>query len=99
MTLKNIIDNLLNEGIAENIIINYIDHGNLQNSINMAKQLLKNPSTKKEFLVQYDTLEKYLKRSFDMYNRKMSQGFERDNTNFNFDKYIKPYLISFYKNL
>lgn len=34
-----------------------------------------------------------------MYNRKMSQGFERDNTNFNFDKYIKPYLISFYNDL
>lgn len=29
MTLKNIIDNLLNEGIAENIIIDYIDNGNL----------------------------------------------------------------------
>ena len=24
---------------------------------------------------------------------------ERDNTNFNFDKYIKPYLISFYNDL
>ncbi len=34
-----------------------------------------------------------------MYNRKMSQGFKRDNTNFNFDKYIKPYLISFYNDL
>ena len=29
----------------------------------------------------------------------MSQGFKRDNTNFNFDKYIKPYLISFYNDL
>ena len=99
MTLRNIIDNLLNEGIAENIIINYVDHGDLQNSLNLAKRLLKNPNTRKEFLFQYDTLEKYLERSFNMYNKKMSQGFERDNTDFSFDKYIKPYLISFYKSL
>ncbi len=34
-----------------------------------------------------------------MYNRKMSQGFKRDNTNFNFDKYIKPYLIPVSENI
>ena len=99
MTLKNIIGNLLNEGIAENIIIDYIDHGNLPSVLNTQKQLLKNTANKKEFFFQYKDVNIFLKRSFDMYNRKMSQGFERDNTDFNFDKYIKPYLISFYKSL
>ena len=99
MTLKNIIDNLLNEGIAENIIIDYIDNGNLQSALNIQKQLLKSIANKKEFFFQYKDVNIFLERAFGMYNRKMSQGFERDNTNFNFDKYIKPYLISFYNDL
>lgn len=99
MTLKNIIDNLLNEGIAENIIIDYIDNGNLQSALNIQKQLLKNTANKKEFFFQYKDVNIFLERAFGMYNRKMSQGFKRDNTNFNFDKYIKPCLISFYNDL
>lgn len=61
---------------------------------------LKNNKIKlKEFFTQYETYNKFKLRAFGMYNRTLSQGYQINNSNINFEKIIEPILKNFYKNL
>ena len=99
MTLKNIIDQVLLEGCAENIISEYFSKKDLNNILLKTKKKLENKVNKKEFFIQYKTKDVFIERAFQMYNKILSQGYIRNNSNTNFEKNIKPMLEAFYNSL
>lgn len=99
MTLKNIIDQVLLEGYAENIISEYFSKKDLNNTLLKTKKILENKLNKKEFFIQYETKDVFIERAFQMYNKILSQGYIRNNSNTNFKKNIKPMLEAFYNSL
>ena len=100
MTLKELIDLQLNEGIAENSMTWIFDLNKMKNYLNQEKiKLLKYKADRKEFLLQYNNLELFLKRAFEMYNQKLKNGYNVDNSTRNFEKTIKPILVDFYNSI
>ena len=100
MTIKNILDLLLNEGIAENSMNYGFDLNKMKEYLNREKlRLLKYKADKKKFLFQYETAEKFLSRAYDMYNHKLKTGFEINNSKQNFENTMKPILLNFYNSI
>ena len=52
-----------------------------------------------DFYIQYPNLNIFIKRTFEMYNRVLQNGYERNNSQNNFEKTIKPILTNFYNSL
>ncbi len=100
MTLKELIDLQLNEGIAENSMNYGFDLNKMKNYLNQEKiKLLKYKAEKENFLFQYETAEKFLNRAYDMYNHKLKTGFEINNSKQNFENTMKPILLNFYNSI
>lgn len=101
MTIRNIINNvfIIKEGIAELAGQNCYNIANLNSFLEETKIYLKNPNNLKEFKVQYPTSKIFIERAFLMYNKKISQGYIRNNSNNNFEKSAKPILLNFYNSL
>ena len=100
MTLKELIDLQLNEGIAENSMNYGFDLNKMKTYLNQQRiRLLKYKFEKENFLSQYETVENFLNRAFGMYNQKLKTGFEINNSKQNFEKTMKPILIDFYNSI
>lgn len=102
MNLKNLINYILceEEGIAELAGQCGMNIKKLNIFLNEKTTELKNNKIKlKEFFTQYETYNKFKLRAFGMYNRALSQGYQINNSNINFEKIIEPILKNFYKNL
>ena len=100
MTIRKLLDLLLNESVAEYAMTWIFDLNKMKAYLNQQRiRLLKYKAEKKEFLFQYRNLEIFLKRAFEMYNQKLKNGYAIDNSTRNFEKTIKPILIDFYNSI
>ena len=101
MTLRQIINNfLLLEGIAEVAGQKGLNIKTLKSYLEEVETKLKNNKVYLEdFYIQYPNLNIFIKRVFEMYNRVLQNGYERNNSQNNFEKTIKPILANFYNSL
>ena len=101
MTLREIIkNNLLTEGAAEIAGQKAFNIKALNSYLEELKTKLKsNKNCLEDFKEQYPTLETFTKIAFGMYNKVLQNGYERNNSQKNFQRTIEPILISFYNSL
>jgi hypothetical protein len=101
MTLREIIkNNLLTEGAAEIAGQKAFNIKALNSYLEELKTKLKsNKNCLEDFKEQYPNLETFTKIAFGMYNKVLQNGYERNNSQKNFQRTIEPILINFYNSL
>lgn len=101
MTLRKIIkSNLLTEGAAEIAGQKAFDIKELNSYLKELKTKLKNnKKSLEDFKEQYPDLNIFIRIAFGMYNRVLQNGYERDNSQRNFERTIQPILTEFYNSL